>query len=94
MPQYNLAVTVQHDDEPASSASRFDVYQPQRPYVSLDKYIDGTPWWHRQCHQQYVVHGRACRCILHFLAAMLPSHTGLATDAAAPICMVHAGVVR
>jgi hypothetical protein len=33
---------VQHDDEPASSASRFDVYQPQRPYVSLDNYINGV----------------------------------------------------
>jgi hypothetical protein len=40
--QYNLAVTVQHDGESTSSASRFDVYQPQHPYVSLDEYINGA----------------------------------------------------
>lgn len=39
-------MTVHHDDEPANSASRFDVYVPQRPYVSLDKYINGAPLLH------------------------------------------------
>lgn len=46
--QYNLAVTVQHDNEPASSASHFDVYQPQHPYVSLDTYINGA---HARLHK-------------------------------------------
>ena len=41
--QYDLAVTVHHDNESASSASRYDVYQPQRPFVSLDHFIDGAP---------------------------------------------------
>jgi hypothetical protein len=76
--QYNLAVTVQHDDELASSASRFDVYQPQHPYVSLDNYIDGAPWSHCQ-RRQHGIRFRACKCIQWLLAAMSTSGTGLPT---------------
>lgn len=42
--QYDLAVTVHHDNESDNSASRYDVYLPQRPVVSLDNYINGAMW--------------------------------------------------
>lgn len=34
--------TSQRDNETRSSASRFDNYVPQKPFVSLDTFIDGN----------------------------------------------------